>query len=104
MRERFAITLSVLMLLIAGLPFTASASPDSSRIDRTLERAGIEAGSGLSYDRRWKKRKYRRGSYYGYKNYGQYRRSRVGNRRYRLERRYYWRDGIRLTRYIRIYY
>lgn len=41
---------------------------------------------------------------YGYKNYGQYRRTQVGNRRYRLARRYYLRDGIRISRWIRIYY
>jgi hypothetical protein len=41
---------------------------------------------------------------YGYKNYGQYRRTQVGNRRYRLAKRYYWRDGVRLSRMIRIYY
>ena len=41
---------------------------------------------------------------YGYKNYGQYRRTQVGNRRFRTVRRYYWRDGIRLSRYIRVYY
>ena len=39
-----------------------------------------------------------------YKNYGQYRRTQVGNRRYRLERRYYYRNGIRLSRTVRIYF
>ena len=40
-----------------------------------------------------------------YKNYGQYRSAQAHRRnRYRLARRYYWRDGIRLTRWIRIYY
>ena len=43
--------------------------------------------------------------YYGYKNYGQYRRTQVGNRRrYRLARRYYWNDGVRLSRMVRVYY
>lgn len=53
-----------------------------------------------------KRRRYRgRNRYhYGYKNYGQYRRTQVGNRRYRMVRRYYWRDGIRLSRWVRIYY
>lgn len=41
---------------------------------------------------------------YGYRNYGQYRRTQVGNRRYRMARRYYWRDGIRLSRLVRVYY
>jgi hypothetical protein len=42
--------------------------------------------------------------YYGYKNYGQYRRTQVGNRRWRWQNRYYWRNGVRLTRRVRIYY
>jgi len=41
---------------------------------------------------------------YGYKNYGQYRRTQVGNRRFRLVRRPYWRRGVRLTRWVRVYY
>jgi hypothetical protein len=53
-------------------------------------------------DRRWSRGKKKR--YYGYKNYGQYRRTQVGNRRYRYERRYYWRDGSRLSRLIRVFY
>jgi hypothetical protein len=24
--------------------------------------------------------------------------------RYRMARRYYWRDGVRLSRYVRVYY
>jgi len=41
---------------------------------------------------------------YGYKNYGQYRRTQVGNRRYRLVKRSFWNDGIRRTRLVRVYY
>ncbi len=51
----------------------------------------------------------RKGPYMGYRNYGQYRRTQVGNRRvghrrYRLVRRPYWEDGVRLTRMVRVYY
>ena len=47
----------------------------------------------------------RKKRHWGYKNYGQYRSAQVHRRnRYRMVRRYYWRDGIRLTRWIRIYY
>jgi hypothetical protein len=35
---------------------------------------------------------------YGYRNYGQYRRTQVGNRRYRITRRYNRPSGIRLVR------
>ena len=41
---------------------------------------------------------------HGYKNYGQYRRTQVGNRRYHLTKRYYWQDGTRLSRFMRVYY
>lgn len=41
---------------------------------------------------------------HGYRNYGQYRRTQVGNRRYRLKRQYYTRDGNRLSRLVRIFY
>ena len=50
--------------------------------------------------RRWRKYK----NTYGYRNYGQYRRTQVGNRRYRMVRRYYWDDGVRLSRWVRLYY
>lgn len=46
----------------------------------------------------------RRKSVRGYKNYGQYRRTQVGNRRYRLVKRSYWNNGTRLSRWVRIYY
>ena len=41
---------------------------------------------------------------HGYKNYGQYRRTQVGNRRYRSVRRSYWTNGTRVYRWVRIYY
>lgn len=55
----------------------------------------------------WRGRKSHRGRNrwtYGYKNYGQYRRTQVGNRRFRLVRRPYWRRGVRVTRWVRVYY
>lgn len=52
---------------------------------------------GHGKHKRWKK-------YHGYRNYGQYRRTRVGNRRYRMVRRYYWNNGTRVPRLVRLYY
>ena len=40
----------------------------------------------------------------GYKNYGQYRKTQVGNRRSRLVKRTYVRNGERLTRLVRVFY
>ena len=48
----------------------------------------------------WKHKK----NAHGYRNYGQYRRTQVGNRRFRTVNRYYWRDGVRLSRLVRVYY
>lgn len=45
---------------------------------------------------------WRKKNSWGYRNYGQYRRTQVGNRRYRYVRRYYWNDGTRLSRLVRI--
>lgn len=47
---------------------------------------------------------WRKKSTYGYKNYGQYRRTRVGNRRYRMVSRPYWVNGTRRVRTVRTYY
>jgi hypothetical protein len=60
-------------------------------------------------DRRWDDRRGRRSSRqvrqtYGYRNYGQYRRTQVGNRRFRMVNRSYWNNGIRRTRVVRLYY
>ncbi len=61
-----------------------------------------------SNDRVWQagkhKGNWRKKNSYGYKNYGQYRRTQVGNRRYRTVKRYYWNDGVRLSRWVRVYY
>ena len=48
--------------------------------------------------RGWKHKKYT----YGYRNYGQYRRTQVGNRRFRYVNRYYWTDGVRHLRRVRV--
>jgi hypothetical protein len=59
-------------------------------------------GEGLSQP--GKRGKWRKKNAHGYRNYGQYRRTQVGHRRYRLVKRYYWNDGVRLSRRVRIYY
>jgi hypothetical protein len=51
--------------------------------------------------RRWRRGYYRDGR--SYRNYGMYRRSMVGNRRFRMVPRYYWDDGRRRVRYVRFY-
>jgi hypothetical protein len=41
---------------------------------------------------------------HGYRNYGQYRRTQVGNRRSRWVRRYHTTNGRRISRLVRVYY
>ncbi len=69
---------------------------------------GQKSHGSVSNDRVWQPGKHqgnwRKKNTYGYKNYGQYRRTQVGNRRYRMVRRYYMNDGVRLSRLVRLYY
>ena len=83
--------------------FTLIALPAES-FNVEAQRGRQKTSSGRQYDRsrngQGKKKWYPR----RYKNYGQYRRTQVGNRRYRWERRYYYRGGRRYSRMIRIYF
>ena len=67
-----------------------------------LAQRGRGRGRGGYWDDRRGRR--RSGSWYGYRNYGQYRRTQVGNRRYRTVRRSIWRDGRRVSIWRRIFY
>lgn len=92
------------LIVTATMPEFAAAGTD--RTARNIaEKTGVALETSLNSQpgrRRWRKRSNRRGPYYGYKNYGQYRSAQ--NRRYRTVRRYYWRNGVRRYRYVRIYY
>lgn len=65
------------------------------------QRRGRGNRNGRLWDNRGKRRN---GRWYGYRNYGQYRRTQVGNRRYRTVRRPYYRNGRRYYRLTRIFY
>ena len=106
---------SVLVLLAATcviyLPTQAAAySPG----DKPNSVAGLATENSVLSQRRGRGRRYgvwddrrgrrRSGSWYGYRNYGQYRRTQVGNRRYRTVRSYVWRDGRRVSIWRRIFY
>jgi len=76
-------------------------------------RYGVPIGSwrgnrGRGEDRDWDNGRHRyRGRNritYGYRNYGQYRRTQVGNRRFRWIRRNHWRNGRWVSQLVRIYY
>lgn len=105
MKRKFAIWGFIVLFALAGLPvasYAAGSGPNSSNdIISETHPGPWSQRRGRVYQRRGKSR---RGSYKGYKNYGQYRRTRVGNRRYRLVRRPYYRNGRRYVRVIRVYY
>ncbi|HUR99457.1 MAG TPA: hypothetical protein VMZ26_15440 [Pyrinomonadaceae bacterium] len=74
--------------------------------DRTSSRSTY--GQDRWQERSWRMRRLRernrnRNSSYGYRNYGQYRRTQVGNRRLRSVRTYYWNGGRRVSRVTRVY-
>jgi hypothetical protein len=82
---------------------------DSYAARSSRETAPSYTESSGMQDWRWQRRQRRRQNRrwsrsMGYRNYGQYRRTRVGNRRFRMVRRTFWNDGYRQTRYVRIYY
>ena len=98
MKRKIAIYLMLaavtfIWLPVNSTPVTASVVTELSSNPIPTQPRGRRGnrGNGKWYPRR-------------YRNYGQYRRTQVGNRRYRLVRRSYWRNGIRLSRYVRIYY
>jgi hypothetical protein len=93
----------VIYLMFAAVTFIwlpASSSPvRASAVTELSSNPGPIQSRGRSRNRgnkKWHPRRYR--------NYGQYRRTQVGNRRYRLVRRSYWSDGRRRYRYVRINY
>jgi hypothetical protein len=108
MRKKLLIFVFVLATMVFTVPaegFAASSDPQgksrSHGQDKNRNRGTIWEGGQNKGRHRYRGRNR---TTYGYRNYGQYRRTQVGNRRYRMVRRSYWRDGIRLSRYVRVYY
>jgi hypothetical protein len=98
--------LIISMLMVASLgiflPEMNYAAPKNKTKELTAGNKSLQISIMIGQPRR---RRYRRsGRWYGYKNYGQYRRTQVGHRRYRVYPRYYWSSGRRYVRYVRIYY
>ena len=105
MKRRLAIVSLLMVSGFVSLPSYASASP-------IVRETSLTAGSGaqirMYVAEQPGRRRWRRAGYWNhrrwYKNYGQYRRTQVGWRRYRMTPRYYWRDGRRYQTYRRVYY
>jgi len=101
MKRTILILTMLLALTFVTLPTDSYASGEQPGKNKSYGKSG----SWQKDSRRGRRRHQGRNkTYYGYKNYGQYRRTQVGNRRYRLVRRSYWRDGVRLSRLVRLYY
>lgn len=98
------------MTFVIYLPDRASAYSPGDRPNSiaglSTENTVLAQRRGRGRGGRWDDNRGRRrnGSWYGYRNYGQYRRTQVGNRRYRTVRRTYWRDGRRVSILRRIFY
>jgi len=112
MKKKF---LSLVLLAATGIIFLPATGAAYSSSDRngsvstiSNENLILQQGRGRGRSRNggyWETRGRRRnGTWYGYRNYGQYRRTQVGNRRYRTVRSYTWRDGRRVSIWRRIFY
>lgn len=105
MGKKIAVIPLLLLTLVLGLPLDGLGSTPAAKerniTSGTLPQISVRIGQP-------RRRRWRRGGYWRdgvwYRNYGQYRRTRVGNRRYRVVPRYYWDDGRRYVRYVRVYY
>ena len=96
----------LILVMLFAITFLALPTDGvAQRKNRSWDR-GSESGGFWQDDHGRRRRRFKgRNRYtYGYRNYGQYRRTQVGNRRYRMVRRYYWNDGVRLSRWVRLYY
>jgi hypothetical protein len=110
MKRKFSILILMVASLVIILPAESAAYASSDRSasvssENLILQQGRGRGRGGRYDRYWESRGRRRnGTWYGYRNYGQYRRTQVGNRRYRNVRTSIWRDGRRVSIWRRIFY
>ncbi len=104
MDKKLTILAILVLTVLMGLPVNGFGAAYTAKSNEVVPGSGPQIRVTIGQPRR---RRMRRGSYrrngVSYRNYGQYRRSVVGNRRYRVVPRYYWDDGIRRVRYVRVY-
>ncbi|HKX83457.1 MAG TPA: hypothetical protein VJL58_04480 [Pyrinomonadaceae bacterium] len=102
MRQKLLILTLMLGSLLIGLPVSGYSTTAK---ERTFTVGGNKPQVTISFGQPRRRRWRQNGRwYYGYRNYGQYRRTQVGNRRYRVFPEYYWDNGYRRVRYVRYYY
>lgn len=105
MKRKFTILGMLILTVLIGLPLDGFGA--SNKATETVLNNGSVPQIRVSIGQP-RRRRMRRGGYWRdgvfYRNYGQYRRTQVGYRRYRMVPRYYWDDGRRYTRWVRVYY
>jgi hypothetical protein len=103
MKRILTITIFSVLMIGMWLPSETAAQYRQYRTYQTRTYQTRSERYSRSRDRdRWRSRRYRDTN--GHRNYGQYRRTQVGNRRWRMQRQYYYRLGRRLNRMVRIYF
>lgn len=100
MKSKILILAMLIATAFIALPTDATAQRRYRSYDRSYQMSQYWQDD---HGRRRRWRSHHR-SYYGYRNYGQYRRTQVGNRRFRWANRYEWNNGYRTTRRYRLYY
>ncbi|HEX6125765.1 MAG TPA: hypothetical protein VFZ23_10385 [Pyrinomonadaceae bacterium] len=105
MNKKLTILTILITSVFIGVPVDGFAAANTAKETTVTSGSAPQIRVLVGQPRR---RRARRGGYWRngvwYRNYGQYRRSMVGNRRFRTVPRYYWRNGRRVIRYQRIYY
>lgn len=99
--KRFAGLILLILAIVSGLPIVGNASTNVERSIVAGNKPQISITFGQPRRRRWR---HNGRWYYGYRNYGQYRRTQVGRNRFRTFPEYYWDNGVRRVRYVRYYY
>ena len=106
MRKKLSILVVLLATAAFWIPSEGITTSAQERRNRSYDR-GLRVRSQpyvIGQPRRRRAIRYRNRTNYGYRNYGQYRRTQVGNRRYRMVNRSIWRNGTRQRRLVRFYY
>lgn len=99
--KRYLGLILLILAIVSELPVVGNASTNNVKSLVAGSKPQISITFGQPRRRRW----YRNGRwYYGYRNYGRYRRIQVGRNRYRMFPEYYWDDGVRRVRWVRYYY
>lgn len=107
MKRKLIIISMLFAMTIFWLPTTTTVEAQNRQTNgRRVGNNGNRAAQPRRQRQVWQGERRRKGPKWnhGYKNYGQYRKTQVGHRRYRSVRRSYWTNGTRVYRWIRIYY